>query len=879
MMGWDKLEESYNEIFNMVRSFCEMVIQRKQAANISTHTPEPSRHFNFTCDDDDDDEEYSIPLKDMPQISPSIALVPVSSIMEPEDSLIMGNEELSTIPEKESDEFIKSSVEDLIPIPRESEDSSGSDSESVLPSSDDFSPIFEEKSMTFSNPLFNSNDFTFSDNELLSDEDVSEDVKIYSNPLLKFDNEYISNDVNPLFDEVLENIESKDSYVSNLDESALLVTPLSDANEDECFDPGGVIDEIDAFLDIDISTDIENGYHDSEGGIIYLECLLIDDTSPNLPPEVFLDHVPRSLKDEPDNNDLMTEDKVFDPGIYEKSFSPTFVKLTFEDRHYFPITFVIRIFLPYLTYSVDSSFLLSSGSEDTIFDPALLFIFSSLKPVAYENRIVIFPFLFLDTRTKDWEKVKLRTRQKQLAQVTAGKPRGTTQVVTRGLLMIRCQVAGTRYCSSEVAVRGGDVTPPKMCRSGNMSGALLHNTTAQDTRERPLNMSFENRGGGCRGVRGDDGVGGMVVEMMMMRLRWCIYGEGGGSVERVVDEWRLVVLVLAVGGSEAGDDEGDGVGMAVVARDVRPWSRWWLWVGMKMMVDMGCFGVGDGCGAWPESWLDKNGGAGICYSGREGRDGNESVAKFDVSTLLGITKVLARGGEVMEKRVARCGCGGSGAVGGDDDYRDGDEGGIVVVAESEYGDRVDPVVRTTFGVRRKIPPEKFSGGGGRNPVGEGGMRGERERVDEDVSENQLLSISLLICPGNMIVRKDTFDENLGEINVEKHGNHRKFRLAQGQKEWDNPPNIISEQEVANLKAQAKRLFRNEDVWVEMHRGIAWNKVENSDLQSTPQVLPSFEEYTPHVTCPEEVEETLGNPIEVEPLNETKLEDSLNTCKS
>ncbi|GJU45523.1 reverse transcriptase domain-containing protein [Tanacetum coccineum] len=36
----------------------------------------------------------------------------------------------------------------------------------------------------------------------------------------------------------------------------LLVTPLSDANEDECFDPGGDIDEIDAFLDIEVPYEI-----------------------------------------------------------------------------------------------------------------------------------------------------------------------------------------------------------------------------------------------------------------------------------------------------------------------------------------------------------------------------------------------------------------------------------------------------------------------------------------------------------------------------------------------------------------------------------------------------------------------------------------------
>ncbi|GJR15421.1 hypothetical protein Tco_0798073 [Tanacetum coccineum] len=312
----------------------------EQAAKVSSQYWKPPIFYD---DDDDDDEESSIPLRDIIfELPLSLAITPDLPIT---DSLIMGDEELSTIPEKESDEFIKSSVEDLVPIPSEFEDASGSDSDCDLPSCNDFSPINipEEKSVTFSNPLFDSNDdFTSSDDESLSDEDVLEDkVKIYSNPLFEFDVEYISSDINPLFDEVLENIESKDSYISNLDEPALLVTPCFDANEDECFDPGGEIDEIDAFLDMDISTDIENGYHDSEGDIIYLESLPIDDTIPNLPPEVFLDHDPRRLNDEPDNDDLMTEDKIFDPGISEKILSPTYAKLPFEDRHYLSFTYVI----------------------------------------------------------------------------------------------------------------------------------------------------------------------------------------------------------------------------------------------------------------------------------------------------------------------------------------------------------------------------------------------------------------------------------------------------------------------------------------------------------------------------------------------------------
>ncbi|GJU21513.1 hypothetical protein Tco_1154855 [Tanacetum coccineum] len=361
----------------------------EQVAKLITYTIEPSRHFNCTCCDDDDYEESTITLNEINSQTPSsIKITHVLPTLELEYSLIMGNEELSTIPEKESEKFINSSVEELVPISSESEDTVESDSDCDLTSCDDFSPIniYEEQSVIFSNPLFNSNnDFTSSDDESLSDEDVPKDnFKLYSNPLFDFDDEYISSDVNPLFDEVLEDIECKDSYDSNLDESTFLVTPLSDSNEDECFtpsddvelllhhdsstpmisvkilyndsiddlifDPRGDIDEIEAFLDIDIPTNTKDDFYDSEGDVIYLESLLSDDTTPSPPPEVFLDRDPRSLRD---INDLKIMVKIFDPGIHETFF---------------------------FSNILDSSLPLSSRSEDVIFDPSIsVFHFSSLK--------------------------------------------------------------------------------------------------------------------------------------------------------------------------------------------------------------------------------------------------------------------------------------------------------------------------------------------------------------------------------------------------------------------------------------------------------------------------------------------------------------------
>ncbi|GKC92873.1 hypothetical protein Tco_1158315, partial [Tanacetum coccineum] len=209
--------------------------------------------------------------------------------LEPEDSLIMGDEELSNIHEKESDEFIKSSVEDLVPS--------------------------QEKSVTFSNPLFDSNDdFTSSYDESLSDEDVPEDnMKIYSNPLFEFDEEYIS--ITPIFNsnedefftpgDDIEFLLHRDLFTQMISVVSILKgftdkPPLEDNDDlfdlksktnewkkilyddpidDLIFDPGGDVDEIDAFLDIDIPTNIKAGFYDSEGDVLYLESLLSNDTT------------------------------------------------------------------------------------------------------------------------------------------------------------------------------------------------------------------------------------------------------------------------------------------------------------------------------------------------------------------------------------------------------------------------------------------------------------------------------------------------------------------------------------------------------------------------------------------------------------------------
>nr|GEW76524.1 hypothetical protein [Tanacetum cinerariifolium] len=169
----------------------------------------------------------------------------------------------------QSDEVIKSSVKDLVPIPRESEVTSDNESECDVPVNDESSPIFT----TFSNTLFDCNDdFTSSDDESLSNEDVLiENFKIYSNSLFD-DEESIFTKIDPYYF----------NAESNLLESFLNQDTLIDSSPKFDFLLEEFSEEIDLFLDTNdlMPPSIKSDDYDSKGDIYFLEELLCNDLLP-----------------------------------------------------------------------------------------------------------------------------------------------------------------------------------------------------------------------------------------------------------------------------------------------------------------------------------------------------------------------------------------------------------------------------------------------------------------------------------------------------------------------------------------------------------------------------------------------------------------------
>ncbi|GJX89671.1 hypothetical protein Tco_0341685 [Tanacetum coccineum] len=316
------------------------------------------------------------------------------------DSLIMEDEHLDTIPVTESANTIKSSVDDLVPTPSESTDFSDGGSECDVPINDDSS---ESYFMTFSNPLFDSNDDFSSDDESLSEEEIQKDeFKYFSNPLYDLDDEIITNEkilpnqkdldvvipIPPGIDERCFNAES--DLLESLQNHEI---PIDSTKIDSIFDefslprppeiPSFSQDVMDLVFDDSIPPGIDDD-DDSEGDILPLEELL-DDVLFLLPKSDNFTFVEPVATME-NNIEELNEDEIFDSGGGGNVVLPNV-----EEDDTFTLT--IRTFLPFVTYPEVSLLSCSSGSEDTIFDPGIsTFHFSSLKPVAYENPMVIFLF-------------------------------------------------------------------------------------------------------------------------------------------------------------------------------------------------------------------------------------------------------------------------------------------------------------------------------------------------------------------------------------------------------------------------------------------------------------------------------------------------------
>ncbi|GKA37386.1 hypothetical protein Tco_0723951 [Tanacetum coccineum] len=266
-----------------------------------------------------DDDEYTVLYRKHKAITPDLP------IEEPDNSLSMGDEHLNTIPETE-----KSSVENLVSIP--SEFKGISEDIYDMPSCDHF------------------------DAELIDEEDFDEEEGENDNDILQIEDEILREkllNVNLLVDkiEALKLTPFIPFVLENPSSSPILVV-----------DSDFLVEEVDTFLVLEdsIPPGIESDL-DSEGDIVFLDNLLNEDPIPEY--ERFTFDI------EPDapvinNFDELNEDECFDPGGGEIDVSQNI-----EDDDSF--TFVIRTFLPYLTYPVDSPLLLSTGSEDTIFDPGI----------------------------------------------------------------------------------------------------------------------------------------------------------------------------------------------------------------------------------------------------------------------------------------------------------------------------------------------------------------------------------------------------------------------------------------------------------------------------------------------------------------------------
>ncbi|GJR74219.1 hypothetical protein Tco_0086584 [Tanacetum coccineum] len=208
--------------------------------------------------------------------------------------------------EKSIAELLAADAENLVQNPSESEATSDNESECDLPIFDD-SPldVFEDNCVIFSRPHFDSyGDSTSS--EYSSDNESFLEEDIFSNLPFKFDIEGISSDVNPIYDEVLEDIDGTNYLIDSIINFSPKIDPLLEeiAGELALINP--------------IPLGIAGADFDPEGDISLVEKMLYDKSSPRPPEELnseISDAMIESISSSPipvkDSDSLMEEIDIF----------------------------------------------------------------------------------------------------------------------------------------------------------------------------------------------------------------------------------------------------------------------------------------------------------------------------------------------------------------------------------------------------------------------------------------------------------------------------------------------------------------------------------------------------------------------------------------
>nr|GEX83404.1 ulp1 protease family, C-terminal catalytic domain-containing protein [Tanacetum cinerariifolium] len=226
------------------------------------------------CYDDDDNMKRSNSLKDnlifgLPPCSAITPNEPVLSTGEPDNSLSMGDEHLDTIPVMESDQFIKSGVENLIPIPSESE---GIPDHMCDVPSHDISPPLDVSKDQIEDFSESTEEFSSTDDDSFSSDDI--DYVEASPP----DSELVSLEVMEI---VI--LEVGGINASN-DNPIPFHDPIIPGNPPN-LTPSGESDfflEVDAFLAVEdesTSSQFPKLYLDPEGDMLLFEAFLNDDHS------------------------------------------------------------------------------------------------------------------------------------------------------------------------------------------------------------------------------------------------------------------------------------------------------------------------------------------------------------------------------------------------------------------------------------------------------------------------------------------------------------------------------------------------------------------------------------------------------------------------